>query len=402
MRTVPSLAPTMSWPFVVSLLSLSIWLGLLCLRGGFWRVRLPAAAAPPTDWPAVVAVVPARNEAEVVAEAVTSLLTQAYSGEFRVILVDDHSDDGTAALARAAAAACGREDRLHIVSAQPLPPGWSGKVWAQQQGVEAVAALLPDAEYVWLTDADIGHPPAALAGLVALARAEGRDLVSEMVRLRTASPAERLLIPAFVFFFAKLYPFQWVADARKRTAGAAGGCLLVRRAALDRIGQMRAIHDALIDDCALAAALKRHGPIRLDLSRAAVSLRPYDGWRPIWDMIARTAYTQLHYSRWALAGTVLAMTLTYLVPPVLTVTGALSGAIWTWPAALAWILMVCAYRPTLRYYGQAGLLAWLLPGVALFYLGATLDSARRHWLGRGGQWKGRAQGTATQQARPRR
>lgn len=389
------------WPTFLACLSLLIWFFLLIARGGFWRVRLPGPSAAPAQWPAVVAVIPARDEAEVIEAAVRSLLAQNYAGPLTVIVVDDHSSDGTAALARAAAQRSPRPKALHVVAARDLPPGWSGKVWAQNEGVNAAATLASEAQYVLLTDADIGHAPDSLQQLVARADAEGRDLVSEMVRLRTDTRAERWLIPAFVFFFAKLYPFAWVADARRRTAGAAGGCLLVRRSALARIGGMTAIRDALIDDCALAAALKQNGSIRLDLSAQTRSLRPYEGWRPIWRMIARTAYTQLRYSPWALAGTMLAMSLTYLAPPLLTLAGALSGAPWGVPAALAWVGMVFAYRPTLRYYGQPRWQAWLLPGVALFYLGATLDSARRHWLGKGGEWKGRTQGSAIRRHRAR-
>ena len=251
--------------------------------------------------------VPARNEVDVIAEAVTTLLQQDYPGDFHVIVVDDHSTDGTADAARAAALQLQCPDRLTVLSAKPLPPGWSGKVWAQSQGIEAVRTLGLPADFLLLTDADIGHPADAVAQLVARADAEQRDLVSLMVRLRCDSFWEKALIPAFVFFFAKLYPFSWVNNPRNRTAAAAGGCMLVRRSALEEAGGIESIRAELIDDCSLAARIKHRGtgrhPIRLDVAARSVSLRPYDSWREIWNMIARTAFTQLHYSPLLLAGT---------------------------------------------------------------------------------------------------
>lgn len=381
---------------VLACISLLIWMVLLFFRGGFWKVRLPAAdlSLPVGErWPAVVAVVPARNEADVIGPAVRSLLSQRYAGGLSVIVVDDHSDDGTAAAAQAAAVALGGDApaRLRVVHARDLPAGWSGKVWAQAEGVAAQSTLLPGAEWIWLTDADITHPVDGLAALLARALRERLDMASLMVRLRCTSPAERLLIPAFVFFFAKLYPFSRVADRRRRTAGAAGGCILLRRTALERIGGLAAIKGALIDDCSLAAEIKKGGAIRLDLADDAWSIRPYDGWRDIWRMIARTAYTQLHYSPWLLLGACAGMVLTYLAPPVLTLGGLVAGAWWTLPALAAWGMMMFSYGPMLRYYRQSAWQVVLLPAVAAFYLAATIDSGRRHWLGRGGEWKGRAQ-----------
>ncbi|MGI4814378.1 MAG: glycosyltransferase [Janthinobacterium lividum] len=427
---------------LLSLLPLAIWLGLLFGRGGFWRssvlmgrsLRGPARIVNSLDtgaaaWPAVVAVVPARNEREVVALSIGSLLAQDYPGPLSVVLVDDHSDDGTADIARAAARHTPWSQRLQVISAGALPAGWSGKVWAQSEGIAWAERARPQAEYVWLTDADVAHPPDQLAQLVQRARGEGRVLVSEMVRLRCESWAERALIPAFVFFFAKLYPFRWVADTRRRTAGAAGGCMLVSAAALRAAGGIASIAAALIDDCALAAQLKRVGPIRLVLSEGARSLRPNDRYGEIWMMIARTAYTQLGRSPWALSGAVLAMIITYLLPPALAVaavftafsnqfaalpSGArapldsmahaftlghwlstLAALPWFWTSLGAWFAMCCAYTPTLRYYRRS--LAWapMLPVIALFYVCATVDSARRHWSGRGGEWKGRSQAHAT-------
>ena len=385
--------------FAVSVASLVIWCVLLFARGGFWRTR-PAAPISAgqldaqAEWPAVVAVVPARNEADVIGQAVGTLLAQEYAGAFHVIVVDDHSTDGTADAARAAALALGRPERLNVIEAQPLPAGWSGKVWAQSQGIAAVKSLGLPAQYLLLTDADIGHPPDAVAQLVARATIEGRDLVSLMVRLRCDSFWEKALIPAFVFFFAKLYPFAWVNDPRNKTAAAAGGCMLVSRGALEEAGGIESIRGELIDDCSLAARIKHRGsgrhPIRLDVAARSVSLRPYDSPREIWNMIARTAFTQLRYSPWLLAGTLVGMTLIYLAPPVIALVLGAPG----WPAWLAWAAMCCAYAPMLRYYGRSPYWAPALPLVALFYVGATLASAVRYWRGKGGQWKARVQAPA--------
>ena len=384
--------------FVLSCLSLLIWCVLLFFRGGFWRARpaAPLASAPRDGWPAVAAVVPARNEADVIAQAVSTLLAQEYPGPFHVIVVDDHSTDGTADAARAAALQLQCSDRLTVLTAKPLPPGWSGKVWAQSQGIEAVRTLGLPADFLLLTDADIGHPTDAVTQLVARADAEQRDLVSLMVRLRCDSFWEKALIPAFVFFFAKLYPFSWVNNPRNKTAAAAGGCMLVRRTALEEAGGIESIRAELIDDCSLAARIKhrsegRH-PIRLDVAARSVSLRPYENPGEIWNMIARTAFTQLRYSGWLLAGTLAGMTIIYLIPPI----AALVLGPLCWPAWLAWAAMCCAYAPMLRYYGRSPLWAPFLPLVALFYVGATFASAVRYWRGKGGQWKARVQAPVQQ------
>jgi hopene-associated glycosyltransferase HpnB len=384
--------------FVLSCLSLLIWCVLLFFRGGFWRARpaAPLATAPRDAWPAVAAVVPARNEADVIAQAVGTLLAQEYPGPFHVIVVDDHSTDGTADAARAAALQLQCSDRLTVLTAKPLPPGWSGKVWAQSQGIEAVRTLGLPADFLLLTDADIGHPTDAVTQLVARADAEKRDLVSLMVRLRCDSLWEKALIPAFVFFFAKLYPFSWVNNPRNKTAAAAGGCMLVRRTALEEAGGIESIRAELIDDCSLAARIKHRGegrhPIRLDVAARSVSLRPYDNSGEIWNMIARTAFTQLRYSGWLLAGTLAGMTIIYLIPPIAAL---LLGPL-DWPAWLAWAAMCCAYAPMLRYYGRSPLWAPFLPLVALFYVGATFASAVRYWRGKGGQWKARVQAPVQQ------
>ncbi|CAG2158060.1 glycosyltransferase [Cupriavidus numazuensis] len=377
----------MTAAFALSLASLAIWCVLLFGRAGFWRIRKPAPVPAPPAWPEVVAIVPARNEAEVIGRCVAGVLGQKYPGKLSLVVVDDHSHDGTSETTATAAAATPRPDALSVVSARDLPSGWSGKVWAQSEGLAAADRIAPGAAYVWLTDADIWHGPEVLGGLVARAVHERRDLVSLMVRLRCASAWERLIVPAFVFFFAKLYPFERVRNPRTPVAAAAGGCMLASRTALARIGGFAAIRGELIDDCSLAAKIKPGGPIALDLADDSESLRPYDDWRSLWDMIARSAYTQLRYSPVLLAGTAVAMTLTYLAPPVL----ALAGGARLWPAWLAWATMAVAYLPMLREYRQPWWLAPLLPLTALFYLGATLDSARRYWLRRGGQWKGRSQ-----------
>ena len=322
-----------------------------------------------------------------IARAATSLLEQDYPGDFHLIIVDDHSDDGTADAARAALA-INRADRLTVLAAKPLPAGWSGKVGAVAGDRRGATLGLP-ADYLLLTDADIGHPPDAVAQLVTRAQAENRDLVSLMVRLRCDSFWEKALIPAFVFFFAKLYPFSWINNPRNRTAGAAGGCMLVKRTALEEAGGIESIRGALIDDCSLAAQIKHRGegrhPIRLDHRPQRVAA-PYDSWRDIWNMIARTAFTQLHYSPLLLAGTLLGMTIIYLVPPAAALVRARA-----WPAWLAWASMCAAYAPMLRYYRRSPLWAPALPLVALFYVGATFASAWRYWRGKGGQWKARVQ-----------
>jgi hopene-associated glycosyltransferase HpnB len=304
---------------------------------------------------------------------VASLLNQDYPASLHVILVDDHSEDGTADVARAAAAGSLRPEGLTVERSPALPQGWAGKVWAMRTGVEAA----PDAAYVLFTDADIEHPPGGLRQLAALSEAERLDLNSLMVRLHCETFAERAAMPAFVYFFRMLYPFRWVNDPGRGIAAAAGGVMLVRRAALERIGGLAAIGGELIDDCALAAAIKAGGHrIRLELADEARSLRGYGAAWNVWRMIARSAYTQLRYSRPLLAGVALAMTLVFLAPPVLAL-------------AAAWALMAASYVPALKYHGRSPLWAPALPLVAAFYLGATLDSARRHWAGRGGEWKGR-------------
>ncbi|MBX9257970.1 glycosyltransferase [Desmonostoc muscorum CCALA 125] len=409
------------------LLSLTIWLGLLCFWGQFWRLdqQLEVETLYTTSLQSVVcAVVPARNEAELIPISLRSLLLQDYPGSLDVFLVDDRSTDRTANFAEGVAHAVGKPQQLHIISGEPLPPGWSGKLWAVEQGIKNASLFAPD--YFLLTDADIEHDVSNLRRLVAKAEQENLDLVSVMVRLRCESFWEKLLIPAFVFFFQKLYPFRWVNNPKNPTAAAAGGSILIRREALERIGGIQAIRQALIDDCALAGAVKRsggvvsrewgvgdmrkmrgttnvqspmpnaqcpipsQGRIWLGLSTLTRSLRPYNSLATIWDTIARTAYTQLNYSPLLLLGTLVGMSLIYLVPPV----GVILGVVWrNWAIAFTglcgWLLMTLAYYPTIRFYKCSFWLAFSLPAIAFLYTLMTLDSALRHWQGRGGSWKGR-------------
>jgi len=371
--------------------SLVIWFVLVFFRGAFWQLRRfdddIAAHDHLSSWPSVVAVVPARNEAETIARAVDSLVRQKYSGAYHVIVVDDHSEDSTGALALEAAHAAGAAGRLTVTQSESLPGGWRGKVWAMQQGAERGSSFTPD--YYWFTDADITHSPNTLARLAARAESEKLDLASLMVLLQAKSFAERLLIPPFLYFFLKLYPPKWIVNPRARTAGAAGGCVLLRRTALERIGGMAAIRAEVIDDCALARAVKRSGgKIWMGLTRRSVSLRAYESFGEIRDLIARTAFTQLGYSSLLLVGTLLGMILTYLLPVAFTFAG--QPVLWRLGLA-AWALMAVTYLPTLRFYGLSPLWAPALPLAAAFYSYATWLSAARYWLGKGGQWKGRSQ-----------
>ncbi len=382
----------MSVALILALLALAAWAYLLFLHGGFWRAREmddgPAPAAPPDGWPAVTAVIPARNEADVVAQSIGSLLNQDYAGELRIVLVDDQSSDGTAALARAAAEAAHAGDRVSVIAGEALPAGWTGKLWALNQGIEAAQAAPEPPDYLLLSDADIGYAADSLSRQVALARSGGYALVSRMAKLCCENAAERALIPAFIFFFQMLFPFAWVNRAERRTAAGAGGCMLVRRHDLDAAGGVAAIRGALIDDCALAARLKAQGPIRLELSARVVSLRPYRSLGEIRRMVARSAYAQLRFSPWLLLGTVIGMALIYVAPPALAIFA--QG----WPrllGILGWLAMAAAFQPTLRFYRLSPFWGLALPAIAAMYLFFTLDSAWQHGKGRGGMWKGRAQ-----------
>ena len=373
-------------------LSLAVWLYLLGARGAFWRARerdesWPQGADPPR-WPDIVAIVPARDEAPCIGQCVTSLLQQDYPGRFSIVLIDDESSDGTGAVAKAAAAACGGQDRLTVLTGAPRPPGWSGKDWAMAQGLVEACKRVPAPERLLFCDADIAFAPDVLSALARRAATNDCALVSLMARLRCESFAERALIPAFVFFFQMLYPFAWVNDPHRSVAAAAGGCMLADRQALLRAGAFEAMRDALIDDCALAALMKPQGPIELALTRRLVSLRAYPRFRDIGVMVARSAYAELGYSPLRLVGVVAGMTLTFLVAPALALFGSNAEAL---IGLLAWIGMALAFQPMLRFYGRATSWGLALPLIATAYLAFTLKSAYLYGRGRGGQWKGRVQ-----------
>ncbi|MEE8515118.1 MAG: glycosyltransferase [Alphaproteobacteria bacterium] len=376
---------------ILALLTLMAWLYLILGHGGFWRAteRLGDFGPDPAQWPGIVAVVPARNEEAVIGDAAASLLAQDYPGALTVIIVDDNSDDGT----RAAAVNATSEHGSHVIDAGPLVAGWTGKLWALARGVEDAKTRCSDAKYFWFSDADIAHEPGNLRRLVRKAESDDLDLVSLMVGLGCKSFWERLLIPAFVFYFQKLYPFPWVNDPARRTAAAAGGCVLLRAEALERIGGLGAIRGELIDDCALARAVKDGGAIWLGHGETARSLRDYQSLGAIWSMVARTAFHQLGYSTPMLAGCVLAMALVYGAPLVVFALAAFEGA---WlaliMAGLAWGLMTLAYGPTLKLYGRPWGAALALPVAAAFYVLMTVASANQYWRGRGGAWKSRHHG----------
>jgi len=373
----------------LALLSLAIWIGLLLFRDGFWLARDTDAgmAPPPAHWPAVVAVVPARDEADVIGPAMASLIAQDYPGGFRVVLVDDGSSDGTGSVARRAAQG---SDRLTVIEGSPPPAGWTGKLWAMRNGV-VQADDMPT--YFWFTDADIAHAPDTLRALVARSEGGGLALDSLMAELRCDSLAEKALIPAFVFFFQMLYPFARVNRPAAKMAAAAGGCMLVRREALDRAGGLAAIADAIIDDCAMGAVMKAQGPIRLSLTRRSLSLRPYGGWREIVAMISRSAYAQLDYSPWLLAGTLAGLALLYVAPPAFALFGHGGAQL---AGALAWLGMAVCFQPMLRFYRRSPLWGVALPAIGVVYGAATALSAWQHKRGRGGMWKGRAQARTQQ------
>jgi hopene-associated glycosyltransferase HpnB len=377
--------------YVLATLALAVWVYLMTARGGYWlaaeRDDRPEPA-PPAVWPRVTAVIPARDEVETIATTIRSLLGQAYPGLLSIVLVDDESRDGTATAARAAAAAAGSSDRLTVLTGRPLPAGWTGKLWAVHQGVAQATSAVPPPDYLLLTDADITYRPDALAPLVARAEAGGNALTSLMVKLRCESVAERIFVPAFVYFFQMLYPFGWVNRCDHPLGAAAGGCMLVRPQALAAAGGIAAIRSALIDDCTLGAALKKQGPVWLGLTERVTSARPYEHFEDIRRMVARSAYAQLGYSPWLLAGCILGMALTYLAAPALAVAG--SGLAQVLGAA-AFALMVISYQPILRFYRRSPLWGLALPLIALAYMAFTLDSAYQHVRGRGGLWKGRVQ-----------
>jgi hopene-associated glycosyltransferase HpnB len=382
------------------------WLYLVAGHGGYWRTsqRLPRVSGEPDAWPDVVAVVPARNEAEMLPVTLPALLGQEYPGTLTVIVVDDGSSDGTGEVAARIAAGAGRP--LRVISGAPPPDGerWAGKVWAMAQGLRAAGSLAPGRDgYLLFTDADIAWEARTLRRLVAAAEGDDRDLVSQMALLRTATGWERVVVPAFVYFFAQLYPFRRVNVPGSRTAAAAGGCMLIRRAALEKAGGLAPIRGALIDDVAMGRMIKRQrGRCWLGVTRQVVSVRPYPRLASLWQMVARSAYTQLRYSPVLLAGTLIGLLFLYALPPAGAITGLaalLAGD--TGPAVLAvlgaglagWALMSLSYLPMLRLYRLSPLRAPGLPLIALLYAAMTADSARRHQAGRGAEWRGRTNRT---------
>jgi hopene-associated glycosyltransferase HpnB len=423
----------LSVALIAGLVCVTTWVYLLVAHGRFWRIPLPSFGLERSGAPSfsasfaervgphrtVAVIIPARNEAAVISRAVSSLLRQAPTlspnagemdgapavdlvaagapsssadfaervGRIHIFVVDDNSTDRTADAARQAAE--DQLDRVTVIDGHPLPPGWSGKLWAVQQGVEQALGIDPD--FLLLTDADIEHDSHNVAQLVAIAD-QGYDIASFMVKLHCRSVAERMLIPAFVFFFFMLYPPEWIRDPRRGTAGAAGGCILIRPSALKQIGGLAAIRGEIIDDCALARAVKKTGGrVWLGTTADTHSVRPYKTFGEIERMIARTAFNQLQHSFWLLLGTVVGMLMIYVLPLVLLLSGSAKLAL---VGAAAYLLMGVAYLPMVRFYGLNVLSALTLPFSAAFYTVATIHSALKYWTGRGGEWKGRAQDRA--------
>lgn len=371
----------------IAVLTAATWSYLVLARGAFWRIR--SATPDFTDKPEfsgdVVAVVPARNEAELIGPVVTSLLNQSVT--LSVILVDDESTDATADVARRAAERAGKPDALIVIPGKPLPAGWTGKLWSMHQGVERARAMNPG--WLLLVDADVLHGPETVADLGTIALQGPYDLVSFMVKLHCESFAEKLLIPAFVYFFFMLYPPAWIRNSRHSTAGAAGGCMLVRTETLQSAGGLQSIRGAVIDDCSLARLLKQHGGrLWIGLTNQSQSLRRYDTFSQIERMISRTAFNQLKHSSLLLLGTVVGMVITYLAPLLLLFT---RSRLTIFMGAATWAVMTATYSSMVRYYRLNAAWTLTLPMAALFYLGATLHSALNYWAGRGGNWKGRFQ-----------
>jgi len=377
---------------VIAVLALGIWVYLLAFRGGFWlsAERDDAVPPAPSAWPSVAAVIPARNEAASIGATIASLMRQDYRGRLAILLVDDESEDGTADVARSAASAAQHRHHLTVITGRKVPAGWTGKLWAMKQGIEAADTV----DYLLLTDADITHEPDSVRWLAGQAEARGLVLTSFMAKLRCQSLAERSHVPAFIFFFQMLFPFAWVNRANTATAAAAGGCMLVRADALRQTGGVERIRGALIDDCALARTMKAFGPIWLGLTDRVHSIRPYQHWQDVKDMISRSAYAQLGYSPLALLGTTAGLALTFLAAPLLALfTDGPTRVI----GMATWALMALAFQPTLRFYRLSPLWGLALPAIALLYMLYTLDSAYQYSVGRGGSWKGRVQANVSHQ-----
>ena len=379
--------------WILSITTLGSWLYLWLFRSLFWLANqrlenLPADIPATISFPSVIALIPARNEEDVIARCIGSLLNQDYQGELSIILIDDESNDRTVEVAQAAAAQFEGGNKVQIISGKQLPSGWAGKVWALQQGMNR--AVRTQAKYYFLSDADVYHDTSNLTRLVSKAEKDELDLVSLMVKLQCRSSWDWLLIPAFIFFFQKLFPFNRVNDPSSRVAAAAGGSMLVRKTAMDRIGQYTSIKSAIIDDCTLARKLKENGPIWLGLSTSTRSIRAYDNLTEIWHMVTRSAYTQLHHSLVFLLGAIIGMTVVYVAPPMVMCFAFLHDL--TFPllfSGCAWGIMIYTYHPTLKLYDVKPFYGLLLPVTALIYLLMTIDSARLFYLNKGGRWKGR-------------
>jgi hopene-associated glycosyltransferase HpnB len=373
---------------MLSAISLVIWLYLILARGGFWlgSVRDGSRSPAPPRWPSVAIVIPARNEADLIGASMRSLLRQDYPGPVTLIVVDDDSSDETAAVVNAAAEEARAGTQVSVITSHGLPPGWTGKLWAVNQGVAAAEVLQIRPDYILLTDADIVHAPDTLAWLVSKALAGGLALTSLLAKLRCESLAERAHVPAFVFFFQMLFPFAWVNRPDCSTAAAAGGCMLINADALRRSGGIESVRGALIDDCALAKALKTCGPIWLGLTDRVRSIRAYEKFVDVKRMISRSAYAQLRYSPLLLALTIAGMALTFAAPPLLAVFG---SGLERYLGLAAWAIMAASFQPTLRFYRVSPLWGAALPGIAFLYAYYTLDSAYRHARRQGGKWKGR-------------
>lgn len=381
-------SPSMTIFLALSILSLVTWLYLMLFHGRFWHAdqRLTDKPHDLSDWPDVCAVIPARNEEMTIRQTVRSLLDQDYPGDFLICVVNDNSDDDTVAEANAAALSKDDKKRLKVINGAPLTEGWVGKMWAVSQGLENAGS----SKYVLLTDADIAHDQMSVRKLLSKAELENLGLVSEMVRLNCVSFWETLLIPPFVYFFQKLYPFPKINDPENQLAGAAGGCMLVRREDLAAAGGIERIKDKVIDDCSLAAIIKPIRPVWLGLSETTKSIRPYNDLSSIWGMVARTAYVQLRFNPLLLIGTILSLMIIYLLPVAGLIAGIAANELALMlVSALAWTIMWWTMLPTLELYGRSSVWGLLLPIAGFFYTLMTLDSARRHYQGQGGAWKGR-------------
>ena len=379
---------------ITASLALVTWIYLLCARGGFWRAAerdggIRGGTRNPNAWPHVIAVIPARDEADVIGESVTSLLQQDYGGALSLIVVDDHSSDSTSAVVRRAALLAGASDRVTILQAPDLREGWTGKLSALNHGVEHAVSSSHPPQYLLLTDADIRHAADTLSALVVRMERDRLVLASLMAKLHCESAAERTLIPAFVFFFQMLYPFSWVNSAHRKTAAAAGGCMLVHRESFQKAGGIAAIRDRLIDDCALARLMKSQGRIFIGLTERVRSARVHPTFGAIRSMIVRCAFTELGCSPWLLATTIVAMLVVFVAPPSIALFGNGMARV---AGMLAWLLMTASFQPMLRFYRRSFGWGLALPAIALCYVALTVDSALQHLRGRGGEWKGRVQG----------